>query len=236
MEAKGIHSIPGVKYSQPRSVLSWGLAFHSRPFTGYYEVLRFDTVAKLHAFRGLFGTMSGYGVRKKRPKYSDGHSRLCINDVLNVVVCRNAPLAIENADNDCSSTSSEEFQRFVSDDGIDLAYDASDGFLQIVVRYRKVIVTDDSLPSLAGVGVCVHCDGVQVPSSTTSSINILPGMEFIDKLYVMRVHEACSSEIRARKVYRIDEATRRTTNVTSSEIIVYNDIAYVDRKIQEMLE
>ncbi len=237
MEANGIHSIPGVRYSQPRSVLSWGLAFHSRPYTGYYEVLRFDTATKLHAFRGLFGTMIGYGVRKKRPKYSDGHSRLCMNDVLNVVVCRNAPPAtIENVDDNCSSTSSQEFQRFVSDDGIDLAYDTSDGFLQIVVRYRKVIVTGDSLPSLVGVGVRVHCDGVQVPSSTTSNINIVPGMEFIDNLYVMRVQEAYSSEIRARKVYRIDEATRRTTKVTSSEIIIYNDIAYVDQKIQQMLE
>ena len=65
MEAKGIRSIPDVRYSQPRSILLWGLPFHARPFTSYYEVLRFDTATKLHAFRGLFGTMSGYGVRKK---------------------------------------------------------------------------------------------------------------------------------------------------------------------------
>ena len=223
MEAKGIHIIPGVRCSQPRSVLSWGLAFHSRPHTSCYEVLRFDTAAKLHAFRGLFGTMSGYGVRKKRPKYSDGHSRLCMNDVLNVVVC-----PIENAG---------DFQRFVSDDGIDLAYDVSDGVLQIVVRYRKVIVTDNSLPSLVGVGVRVHCDAAAVASSrTTSAINIVPGMEFIDNLYVMRVQKVCSSEIRAKKIYRIDEATRKTTIVTSSEIIIYNDIAYINRMIQQMIE
>jgi hypothetical protein len=236
MEAEGICSISGVQYKQPHSVLSWGLAFHSSPYTGYYEVLRFDTATKMHAFRGLFGTMSGYGVRKKRPKYSDGHSCLCMNDVLNVVACQNAPLTIENADDDCSSTSSQEFKRFVNDDGIDLAYDTSDGYLQIVVRYRKVIVTDDSLPSLVGVGVRVHCDGVEATSLTSTTINIVPGMEFIDKLHVMRVQEACSSEIRARKIYRIDKATRRTTNVSSSEVIIYNDIGYVNRKIQQMLE
>ena len=173
-------------------------------------------------------------VCEKRPKYSDGHSRLCINDVFNVVVCPNVSSGTEIVDDD--STSSQEFQRFVCDDGIDLAYDASDGFLQIVVRYRKVIVTENSLLSLVGVGVRVHCDDVQVASSTTSGINIVPGMEFIDNLFVMRVQEACSTEIHARKIYRIDEATRRTTNETSSEIVVYNDIAYVDRMIQQMLE
>jgi hypothetical protein len=71
---------------------------------------------------------------------------------------------------------------------------------------------------------------------TSTTINIVPGMEFIDKLHVMRVQEACSSEIRARKIYRIDKATRRTTNVSSSEVIIYNDIGYVNRKIQQMLE
>jgi hypothetical protein len=69
METKGIYSISGVRYSQPCSVLSWGLTFYSRPYTGYFDVLRFDTEKKLCAFRALFGTMSGHGVRKKRPKY-----------------------------------------------------------------------------------------------------------------------------------------------------------------------
>ena len=99
----------------------------------------------------------------------------------------------------CPIENAGDFQRFVSDDGIDLAYDISDGVLQIVVRYRKVVVTDNSLPSLVGVGVRVHRGAAAVASSrTTSAINIVPGMEFIDNLYVMRVQKVCSSEISAK--------------------------------------
>ena len=243
-----MNSISGVKYSVPRPALSWGLAYHSRPYTGFLDVLRFDTVKKLRAFRALFGTMSGYGVRKVRPKYSDGRSLLCLNDVLNVVVCRDSEGAEEAKDNndsssDADSCSSHGFQRFgVTDDGIDLAYDSSDGLLQIVLRYRKIVVTDESLPSLVGAA------GVLKPKQSTSlraqpprcqvaSTNIVAGMEFIDGLRVMRVQEVCSSEIRAKIVYRIDDGTARTTKVTTSEIIIYNNIAHVvDRQIQQLLE
>ncbi len=241
METKGIYSVSGIRYSQPRSVLSWGLAFYSRPYTGYFDVLRFDTEKKLCAFRALFGTMSGHGVRKKRPKYSDERSRLCLNDVLNVVVGRDSSgMEDDNADDNSSSSGSQQFQRFgVSGDGIDLSYDASDGFLQIVVRYRNVVVTDDSLPTLIDVGVGALHDVEALHSGTTSPsscANIAAGMEFIDGTYVMRVQEVCSSEIRATKIYRIDSATRTTTKVTASEVIIYNDVAYVDRQIQQMLE
>ena len=38
--------------------------------------------------------------------------------------------------------------------------------------------------------------------------------------------------IRGKRVYRIDETTRRTTNETLSEIIIYNDVKYVNQKIK----
>ena len=137
-----------IKYSQPRSFLSWGLVYNSCRHTGYLDVLRFDTVNKLQVFRALFGNMAGFGVRKKRPKYSDGCFLLSVNDVLNVVLCSSEGREIYD-NTDCLS-----FQRFgVTEDGIDLAYDASEGTLQIVLRYRKVVVTSESIQSLADVGV-----------------------------------------------------------------------------------
>jgi hypothetical protein len=87
MADKGVHSIASVKFSQPRVSLSWGLSYCSHRHTGYLEILRFDTDKKLDVFRSLFGAMTGYGVRKKRPRYSDGPSLLSINDVVNAVVC-----------------------------------------------------------------------------------------------------------------------------------------------------
>lgn len=248
METKGIDSVSGVQYSQSRSSLAWGLAYYSRRYTGYLDVLRFDTLKKLRAFRALFGTLSGYGVRKKRPRYSDGHSHLCLNDVLNVVVCHDSAAADENDDtstNEASqsdgSDSSHQFQRFgVTDDGIDLAYDSSDGLLQIVLRYRKVVVTEESLPSLVGVGVLRPEESLllgaqQGEPQPPMAFNIVAGMEFIDDSHVMRVQEVCSSEIRAKTIYKIHDATK-TSKVANSEIIIYNDIAYVSQKIQQMLE
>ena len=238
MEMKGIHIISGIKYSQPRSVLSWGISFYSKPYTGFLDVIRFDTVSKLQAFRELFGTMSGHGVRKKRPRYSDGPSRLCLNDVLNVVAVRpDQSTRAENErddDHSCYSSSSNQFQRFgVTADGIDLAYNPSDGLLQIAVRYSKVVVTDASLPSL----ICVGVSTSRAVETANTTLNIAVGMEFIDGSHIMRVQEVCSSEIRAKKVYRIDKTTRCTSVVTdAAEIVIYNDVAYVDRKIQQMLE
>lgn len=73
---QGIESIPSVRYSQPQCVLSWGLSYHSHLHSGCFDILRFDTEEKLAAFSALFGMTAGYGVCKKRPKYTDGHN-LC---------------------------------------------------------------------------------------------------------------------------------------------------------------
>ena len=63
-------------------------------------------------------------------------------------------------------------------------------------------------------------------------------MEFIDSMCVMRVQDVDRSigEIRAKKVYKIHETTRRPTIVNVLEIVTYTDIAFVFQQIQEMLE
>ncbi|KAI2500990.1 hypothetical protein MHU86_13464 [Fragilaria crotonensis] len=242
LTTKGIESNT-VKFSQPRSFLSWGLVYNSCRHTGYLDVLRFDTVCKLQVFRAFFGNMAGFGVRKKRPKYSDGRFLLTVNDVLNVVSCPSQEQVDDN------NTNCLPFQRFgVTEDGIDLAYDASEGTLQIVLRYRKVVVTSESIQSLADVGVAAVV-GVNKPKMGCALINmsaqslemlscVAPGMEFIDNLYVMRVQDVFKStgEIRAKKVYKIHETTRRTTNVNTMELVTYTDVAFVYQQIQEMLE
>ena len=119
--AEGVDSISTVRYSQPRVFLSWGLSYHSCRNTGFLDVLRFDTAKKMEVFRHVFGMMSGYGVRKKRPRYSDGPLLLSLNDVLNVVACSSSADDTDNA----------PFQRFgVVDDGIDLLYNVSEATLQ----------------------------------------------------------------------------------------------------------
>ena len=240
MTAKGIDSISAVKYSQPQIILSWGLVYHSCQHTGYLEVLRFDTGKKLEVFRSLFGKMAGFGVRKKRPKYSDGRGvLLSLNDVLNVVLC---PSNDDNVttDDDTHDGSSYPFQRFgITDDGIDLSYDSSDGTLQILLQYRKLVVTNESLQSLAGVGVCVgggstdkDSSGACVESDETMITQIFPGMEFIDHTYLMRVQEVRSFEVHAKKVYKIHNS-RMTTKVNASEeVVVYTDIKNVYQKFK----
>jgi hypothetical protein len=241
LTAKGIVSNT-VKFSQPRSFLSWGLVYNSCRHTGYLDVLRFDTVRKLQVFRALFGNMAGFGVRKKRPKYSDGRFLLALNDVLNVVVCPSQEL-VDDDNTNCSS-----FQRFgVTEDGIDLAYDSSEGTLQIVLRYQKVVVTNKSIHSLAEVGVAavgvnatkISCACRNMSAQSLEMLScVAPGMEFIDSMCVMRVQDVDRSigEIRAKKVYKIHETTRRTTKVNVLEIVTYTDIAFVFQQIQEMLE
>jgi hypothetical protein len=69
------------------------------------------------AFRALFGMTAGYGVHKKRPKYSDGQSLLNLNDVINAVLC---PLQGDPGASsmDESDNCSRPFQWFgVMDDG-----------------------------------------------------------------------------------------------------------------------
>jgi hypothetical protein len=137
MESHGIRTISTIPYSQARSILSWGLAYESRSHFGFLDVLRIDTKEKLRAFHAMLGTTARYGVRKKRPKYNDGKALLSMNDVINVVLC---PSQGDLASDD------DSFQRFgVTDDGIDLAYDHSEGMLQIVIQYCKVVITCESL-------------------------------------------------------------------------------------------
>lgn len=231
MAAEGVDCISTVKYSQPRAFLSWGLAYHSCRHTGYLDVLRFDTAKKLNAFRGLFGKMAGYGVRKKRPRYSDGPFLLSLNDVLNAVVC---PSSEEEGD----GSDDETFQRFgITDDGIDLAYDSQEGTLQISLRYRKFVVTNESLHSLADVGVMnPRKQAHHLQSGNDVIRNIIPGMEFIDGKFVMRIHEVRDAAVHAKKVYMILDSSGRTSKVNALEIVVYRDVETVLQKIHEMLE
>ena len=92
-------------------------------------------------------------------------------------------------------------------DGIDLVYDVEVGILQVVVWYRKVIVSnsaDDSiLACMKGVGVGVVAeedagDHALLLRSDDLVENILPGMDFLDHSYVMRVVSVTASEIRAK--------------------------------------
>jgi hypothetical protein len=226
MAAEGINSFSTVKFSQPRVFLSWGLTYHSHRHTGCLDVLRFDTSNKLDVFRRLFGQMAGYGVRKKRPRYSDGPVLLSLNDVLNVVVCPSA---------EGDETDNNVFHRFgVTEDGIDMEYNSSEGTLQISLRYRKMVVTNESLSLLAGVGVCDPRARIQVSNETLR--DILPGMEFMDGIYVMRIHEVQGSVIHAKKVYKIVDSDGRTAKVNALEVVIYRDIQAVHRKIQEMLD
>ena len=81
---------------------------------------------------------------------------LSLNDILNVITC---PSQEENDSTNENRNLTEcvhhgSFKRFgTSDDGIDLAYDASEGVLQIVLRYCKLVVTNMSIGALASVGV-----------------------------------------------------------------------------------
>lgn len=241
MARRGIVSTSHVKNSQPQTILSWGLCYQSLRHTGHLDVLRFDTQTKLVAFREVFGHTSGFGVRKKRPKYSDGRSLLCINDVINVVSCNlDDSQQPQETDTSNSSESWQSFRNGVMQDGIDLAYDVEDGVLQVVVRYHKVVVNLDqgTLACLksVGIGLTLGGSGDTLPSCTVASTaSILPGMEFLDKSFVMRVVSVTASEIRARKVYKVllDLTTMQSTDTS---IVIYTDVSYVLHQIQEMLE
>ena len=234
MADKGVHSIASVKFSRPRVSLSWGLSYCSQRHTGYLDILRFDTDKKLNVFRSLFGVMAGYGVRKKRPRYSDGRFHLSINDVLNAVVCRS-----EEVDHNAVPNEEQTFQRFgVTEDGIDLTYDADESTVQISLRYRKLVVTNTSLASLAGVGVTSaskpgHEDAADTSAGNGALIHqIIPGMEFIDGVYIMRIHEIRGSAIHAKRWYKIVDSAGRTARVNALEVMVYRDVEAVHNMIQ----
>jgi hypothetical protein len=235
MAAEGVDSISTVRYSQPRVFLSWGLSYHSCRSTGFLDVLRFDTAKKMEVFRRVFGKMSGYGVRKKRPRYSDGPLFLSLNDVLNVVACSSS--ADDQDGND--SIDNTRFQRFgVVDDGIDLLYNMSEASLQISLRYRKQVVTSEALASLADVGVCnpaIMQSASQSNSDNNAVTHVSKDMEFIEGMYVMRVDEVRDSVVYARKVYKLD-SNGRTAKVNALEVLAYRDVQAVHQKIQQMLE
>jgi hypothetical protein len=184
----------------------------------------------MEVFRHVFGMMSGYGVRKKRPRYSDGPLLLSLNDVLNVVACSSS----------ADDTDDAPFQRFgVVDDGIDLLYNVSEATLQISVRYRKQVVTSELLGSLVTVGVCDPAamqSACQNDNENDAIAFLSEGMEFIEGMYVMRVTEVRDSVVYARKMYKLD-SNGRTSKVNALEVLVYRDVHAVHQKIQQrMLE
>lgn len=52
---------------------------------------------------------------------------------------------------------------------------------QVVLRYRKLVVTNESIPFLRSVGVCLHApdEGMSMHAAVTTA-SIVPGMEFMD--------------------------------------------------------
>ena len=235
MAAGGVKSICDVKYSHPHAFLSWGLVYNSRRCTRYVDVLRFDTPKKLDVFCSLFGTsMAGYGVRKKRPRYSDAPFPLAVHDVVNAV-CPSETTDAEDDESECLSGSL--FQRVgIPEDGIDFTYDSTEGTLLITLRHQKVVVSNESLTLLAGAGVRESGACRDLSNSADRISNIIPGMEFIDGTYMMRVHEVRrSGVIHAMKAYKI-LAQGTTAKVYPLEIVVYSDVETVYRKIQAMLE
>ena len=230
-----------LRFCQPRPILGWGLTYHCIRETGSLEVLRFDTSSKIEAFRKIFGGTSGYGVRKKRPRYSEGEAMLNINDVINVL---HFPLDddVDNGRDHAASTSSCTFQRHgVIEDGIDLAYDMNDGVLQVVVRYRKLVVTKESIPFLKGVGVTFRGNDSDVYESdnenaavTGANTEIYSGMEFMDSGYLMRITSVTENVVHARRTYKL-LGDRSVSVYGCDNDVAYTDIEDINNRIQEML-
>ena len=191
----------------------------------------------MKAFRDVFGCASGYGVRKKRPRYQEGKFLLNMNDVINVVCCyhdeEGSPQQQEN--------SGVPFQRFsVMEDGIDLLYNEHEGILQLVVRYCRVVVTNDSIQSLAsiGVGTCTSMVyGSDITTSTTTTGAITPGMDFMDGDYLMHVTSVRDNVVNAQRKYKV--VGNRSIAIDTCDCdnnIEYTDVFDVRNRIQAMLE
>ena len=241
MACQGIDIFPNVRFSQPQPILSWGLTYRSIRQTGDLEVLRFDTATKMAAFREIFGQTSGYGVRKKRPRYSERQELLNMNDVVNVVY----PLEHDDDDDDHDSAINADddvvgrpFQRFgVMNDGVDLLYDGNDGILQVVLRYRKLVVTNQSLPFLRNVGVVgLHAIGENRVHASMTTATIIPGMEFMDNGYVMRITSVTGTTIRARKTYKVVDNRTTVLQAVDCNENTYTDVTDIKNRIREMLE
>ena len=244
MALQGIAIYPNVQFSQPQPILSWGLTYRSIRQSGRLEVLRFDTATKMAAFREVFGHTSGYGVRKKRPRYSEPQEFLNMNDVVNIVYFKANENDDDDDDHDSTLNADDDvgrpFQRFgVMNDGIDLLYSENDGILQVVLRYRKLVVTNQSLPFLRNVGVVglVHHvlgENDTVHAMTTAAI--IPGMEFMDDGYVMRITSVTGTAIRARKTYKVVDSRTTILRAVDCNEITYSNVTDVKNRIREMLE
>jgi hypothetical protein len=237
--------IHDVGFNQPRPILGWGLTYRSHREYCDMEILRFDTCAKIVAFREVFGYTSGYGVRKKRPRYCDGESLININDVLNVVFLPTSP-GDDGEIYELEEHSLPAFQRFgVMEDGIDLGYSKLDGILQITLRYRKLVVTNEMVPYLASVGVGLreasagNDNGITTSTSNmvnpTTTAMIFPEMEFVDDGYLMQVTSVGPNSIRARRTYKLLAGNRSMGVCGFHNDVEYTDLADIWNRIQERL-
>ena len=164
-----------------------------------------------------------------------------MNDVLNIIICHNVEADVANEAAQDGGSHNNEFKRFgTADDGIDLEYDSLLGVLQIVLRYRKMIVTNSSLHNLSSVGVSDHRTNTSATDNelTEEDFEIAPGMEFVDGTHVMQVRRVYANEIHAQRAYKIIvDATKRTLrSLQSTEIVIYTDVAHVQRQIEKMLD
>jgi hypothetical protein len=211
---------------QPHCTLLWGLVYESRRHSGSMEVLRLDTLEKMEAFCSLLGKTVGYGVRKKRPKYSDDKSLLLhINDVINIILC---PSSLEGVGSN-NDESVGSFQWFgVKEDGIDLSYDFSEGILQFAICYQKMVIMCESLDLFGGVGVSLPVAVTAAPT-VVGGLRIAPGIEFFIGEYVMRVHQVCNGGILVRKAYKVDGGSIHGGG--GSELVFYHDVANVHSRI-----
>ena len=158
-----------------------------------------------------------------------------MNDVLNIIICRNdveddvanGATAAQDGNHD------NEFKRFVTAGSFF-------GVLQIVLRYRKMIVTNSSLHNLSSVGVSDHRTNTRATDNELAEedFEIAPGMEFVDGTHVMQVRRVYANEIHAQRAYKIIvNPTKRTLrSLQSTEIVIYTDVAHVQRQIEKMLD
>lgn len=162
---------------------------------------------------------------------------LNINDVINVV-----HFPVNEVDDGRDPSANTTFQRYgVMEDGIDLVYDVNDGVLQVVVRYRKLVVTKESVPLLRSVGVIFRGDdnkylqGNNVRAAVTDTPEISSGMEFMDRGYLMRITSVADNVVYARRTYKL--LGNRSVRVHGCDNeIAFTNIVDINNRIQEMLD
>jgi hypothetical protein len=88
-----------------------------------------------------------------------------------------------------------------------------------------------------GVGIRLNAGANEALSTSNAADSILPGMEFMDNNFVMRVESVTTFKVLARKKYRIrHDLTTVEVEAIHASVVVYHDTASVLNKIQEMLE